>query len=302
MCLRDVIYIMAPSYSGSTLLTRLLATHPRIATVGELKATSMGGLATYHCSCGELLPECPFWRQVGATLAAKGRSFSLENFGTHFRAASPVADRLLRAGLRGPFFEAAREIGFMLFWGGDKIRRRIIEQNRALIEAICSIQKKDIFLDDSKDPIRLHFFLSSGYWRVRVIYLIRDGRGVTNSYMRHHKTDMAEAAKEWLHTQQECDRMAKRLGNDLCLRVCYEELCRAPDEILTKILAFLGLAAISDSQSHSVLEQHILGNQMRLTALQDIQLDEKWKKALSVDDLKTFDAIGGKLNRSYRYC
>ena len=42
-----LLYILAPSYSGSTLLTYLLSQHDAIATVGELKATSRGDLDTY---------------------------------------------------------------------------------------------------------------------------------------------------------------------------------------------------------------------------------------------------------------
>jgi hypothetical protein len=303
MKLRDMIYIMAPSYSGSTLLTRLLAQHPQIATIGELKATAMGGLSTYYCSCGTLLTECPFWQQVITAMAVHGKNFSLENFGTHFRTHSPIIDRLLRTSYHGPFLEAVREIAFQCYPSAARLRKTIIEQNKAVIETICSIQQKNIFLDDSKDPVRLKFLLSSDYWYIRVIYLIRDGRGVTNSYMRHHNAHMTEAATEWVHTQQECDRMAKQLGSDLCLQICYEDLCRNPDEILTKITTFLDIAPVTDNrQSLSVQQQHILGNQMRLTALHDIRLDEKWKKSLSSDDLTIFNAIGGKLNQSYGYC
>ena len=40
----DLVYILSPSYSGSTLLTFLLNTHPEIATIGELKAQALGNL------------------------------------------------------------------------------------------------------------------------------------------------------------------------------------------------------------------------------------------------------------------
>ena len=38
----DLVYILAASHSGSTLLAMLLSTHPEICTVGELKATNLG--------------------------------------------------------------------------------------------------------------------------------------------------------------------------------------------------------------------------------------------------------------------
>lgn len=297
---RRLVYIMGPSYSGSTLLTLLLADHPQIATVGELKATSMGDISSYRCSCGELLTDCSFWSVAQRLMSQQGGKLVLEDFRTHFRDKQhPVADRLLRAALRGPLFEAAREAGFALLPSARKIRDEIARQNQALIEIICTLQHAPIFLDDSKEPIRLKFLLAAGIWDIRVIHLIRDGRGVTNSYMRHNKATMAQAAKEWTHTQQECDRMSRLLGNNLCLPVHYENLCREPGKLLDAISHFLSLYPEPDISSTRI--KHIMGNQMRLGSLQDIRLDEKWKQTLSAEDLRIFATTAGKLNRLHGY-
>jgi len=103
--MRRLVYILASSYSGSTLLTLLLANHPEISTIGELKASALGDVGKYVCSCGRPILECRFWKQVGAKMAAMGAEFRLEDFGTHFRASGPVCDRILRASLRGKVFE-----------------------------------------------------------------------------------------------------------------------------------------------------------------------------------------------------
>ena len=60
----DLVYILAPSYTGSTLLTFLLAQHKSIATIGELKATAREDLETYRCSCGSLMRKCHFWKTL----------------------------------------------------------------------------------------------------------------------------------------------------------------------------------------------------------------------------------------------
>lgn len=296
---RKLTYIMGPSYSGSTLLTLLLADHPEIATVGELKATSRGDSSTYRCSCGELLAECTLWHNIQQTMQEQGRDFAFDNLKTHFRTENnPLTDLLLRAALRGPLFEMAREAGFLFSPTARKTRQEIIEQNRVLIEIICTLQQAETFLDDSKEPIRLKFLLDANLWDIRVILLIRDGRGVTNSYMRHHQATMAQAVQEWLHTQQECDRMARLLGNDRCLTIHYETLCHEPEKTLSTIHQFLGLergAASSDRV------KHIMGNQMRLASLQDIRIDEKWKQTLSNEDLQIFSTTAGKLNSLHGY-
>lgn len=291
---------MGPNYSGSTLLTLLMADHPEIATVGELKATSMGDIATYHCSCGELLTNCPFWHEVKRRMKEQSRDFTFEDFRTHFRAKKNLlTDLLLRTSLRGRLFEAARETGFRISLAARRARQGIITQNRALIEIICNLQQAGTFLDDSKEPIRLKFLLATGWWDIRVIHLIRDGRGVTTSYMRHNRATMGQAVQEWMHTQQECNRMARLLGNSRCLTVHYEELCHEPEKTLTAIHQFLGLEPETSSPPKRI--KHIMGNQMRLGSLQDIRLDEKWKQSLSVEDLQIFANTAGELNHSHGY-
>jgi hypothetical protein len=297
---RHLTYIMSPSYSGSTLLTLLLADHPDIATVGELKASAMGDISTYYCSCGELLTACPFWDKVQQMMLGQGRKLSFDNFNTHFQdSKNPLSRRLFRAALRGPVFEAARKIGFLLSSSARETKQKIILQNQALIDITCTLQQAETFLDDSKDPTRLKFLLEADLWNIRAIHLIRDGRGVTNSYMRHQQTTMAEAAREWVHTQQECDRMAGILGSNRCLTVHYENLCLEPEKVLAAIYDFLGLPQKTNSISTRI--KHIMGNQMRLGSLQDIRLDEKWKQTLTADDLQIFADIAGELNHLHGY-
>lgn len=296
---RRLAYIMGPSYSGSTLLTLLLADHPQMATVGELKASAMGDLTTYYCSCGEVLTDCHFWKTVQDKMSAAGHDFTFDKFKTHFRALkNPFVDLLLRSTIRGPLFETMRAIGFLFSSAAQETRQAIILQNQRLIDIICNLQQAENFLDDSKEPIRLQYLLKANLWDIRTIHLIRDGRGVANSYMRHNKTTMSEAARQWLHNQRECDRMARLLGNSRCLTVYYEDLCQEPAGTLLSIYNYLNLTTETISSPRT---KHIMGNQMRLGSLKDIRLDEKWKHALSVDDLEIFNQTAGELNHHHGY-
>ncbi len=295
-----LLYIMAPSYTGSTLLTYLLAMHPDIATIGELKASAMGSVDTYTCSCGTLIRECGFWRQVSEEMAQRGLPFSFENFGTHFRSKEYLCDRLLRAGIKGPLLEMLRHAGFTILPRCGKKRDRIVLQNQIIMEIVKAIQGGRVFLDGSKDPNRVAYFSSSGLWNIRVIYLIRDGRGTTNSYMRHYNVTMEIAAREWVHTHRQCDRIKEKMGDD-CLTMHYEDLCRNPDDVLQRIFQFVGIDTDSISTDFRSVEHHILGNAMRMTSTSAIRIDEKWKKILTSDDLAVFKAIAGHLHTSYGY-
>src|SRR5262245_22213361 len=105
----DLVYILAASHSGSTLLAMLLGSHADAVTVGELAPGAFGDLQRYRCSCRRRLLDCPFWAQVAEEMSRRGTDFALADFRTHFqRASSPVARRLLAPLHRGRVLEAAR--------------------------------------------------------------------------------------------------------------------------------------------------------------------------------------------------
>lgn len=295
-----LVYIMAPSYSGSTLLTYLLAMHPRIATVGELKASAMGYIDAYHCSCGALLRECLFWKKVLHATEKKRMDFSLDFFGTHFRSATSCCDLLLRTGVRKKLFESIRTSAIKLYPSCHRQLLDIIEQNRCLIEIVKNIQNKDIFLDGSKDPNRIQYLLDAGHWDIKIIYFIRDGRGVTNSYMKHNDVSMEIAAKEWVIVHSEADRIAEQFS-DRVKTFHYEDLCSSPDDVLKEILRFVGLSGEGLNSDFRTVEHHILGNQMRMASTSNVRLDEKWKTELEPNDIETFNAIAGESNNVYGY-
>src|SRR5690242_11512504 len=65
-------YILATSYSGSTLLAMLLGSQRDATTVGEMRAPAVGDPDAYLCSCGEHIKKCEFWAKVNAGMARRG--------------------------------------------------------------------------------------------------------------------------------------------------------------------------------------------------------------------------------------
>lgn len=311
---KTLIYILSPSYSGSTLLTSLLAQHPAIATIGELKATQMGDLETYACACGEPILQCPFWATLGQRLAERGVTFGLRDFGTHFRHPQrSVLDAVVRTRLRGPLFELVRRTALWTIPGGRRWVTDRITRNYAIMGAVLELLGGSHFLDSSKDPVRLHYLRQADAWDFRVIHLIRDGRGTALSYMTHEVPDMTTAALEWKRTHDECTRAREAFPQDKTLVLRYEDLCANPSRWLREIHLLCGLAQAEadvprgDTQGgHSHPDalsrpQHILGNAMRLRGIGTITVDERWRRSLDPDALQTFDRHAGELNRRYGY-
>jgi len=300
--MRRFVYILSFSYSGSTLLTFLLARHAQIATVGELKASALGDVSAYDCSCGRRIGECPFWSQVREALAQRGREFSVTRFGTHYRdPRGGLADWLLATGMGGRAAEALRDAATRVWPGAARRRREITRQNLALADVVCGLRGAPLFLDGSKDAHRLRFLLEGGAPDPRVIYMVRDGRAAGMSYIKHTGAEMTLAAAEWRRTHEECRNLLARLEQRQWTQVRHEDLCRDPQGELARLFAFLGLEAPAGAATLDPAEQHILGNAMRLRDTREIRLDEAWRERISAEQREVFERVAGDVNRAYGY-
>jgi hypothetical protein len=92
------IFLTSHAYSGSTLTSFLLGSHPEIATVGMLTGPAAHlDLNTYRCSCGQLFQQDPFWQAVTAAVNRYGISYSLNrHLGTRIELGSNSLLRRIR--------------------------------------------------------------------------------------------------------------------------------------------------------------------------------------------------------------
>ncbi len=319
-----LVYILAASHSGSTLLAMLLNAHPEICTAGELKMTNLGDIRRYRCSCGALIRECGFWEKVCAGMARRGFAFDLERPGTNFNAVgSGYARRLLRPLHRGPILETVRDAALMLSGTWRRSLPEILARNAALAETVCEIRGAKMIVDSSKVGVRLKYLLRSPNLDVRVIRLVRDGRAVAMTYLdparfadardpekrgggsggdrRDERLSLRHAAVEWRRSNEEAEHILALLDRSCWTQVRYEDLCRAPAETLGRLFTFLGVDPALADPDFRKAEHHVLGNGMRLDTTSEIVLDERWNSTLTATDLNEFDRIAGRINRKYGY-
>lgn len=295
-------YIVSSSFSGSTLLTFLLAGHSDIATVGELKGQALGDVDKYDCSCGVRIRTCPFWCELQKRLCDRGVQFSLDDFGTHFRVRHlPALDRVMRARVRGRCLEAVRRAVLAAWPAAAAFVRDTVSRNAQIIQTIMAMRSAPVFLDGSKDPVRAEYLRRSGLFDMTLIRMVRDGRGNSCSYMKHHGLDMTAAATEWRETYRESQRLYDQFENDRRLTIRYEDLCDDPAATVHRVTDMLGLERQPIVADFRSVDQHIVGNAMRLASSSQIHLDQKWRDALTGDDLNAFERVAGALNRRLGY-
>jgi hypothetical protein len=318
-----LVYILAASHSGSTLLAMLLGSHPEVCTVGELKATNLGDPDRYQCSCRELIRKCPFWTAISHDMALRGFPFDIARAGTHFDAESAYARRLLRPLHREALLEAVRDAALALSSTWRLKLPQIQSLNAALAECILARTGKAVLVDSSKIGLRLKYLLRNPAFDVRVIRLTRDGRGValtytdpgryadasdpalrgggTGSSRDGEQLSLARAAREWRRSNEEAEAILRRLPRSRWIEVRYEALCATPDQTLDRVLTFLGLTSASVRRDFRHVDHHVVGNGMRLDSSEGIHLDDRWVSLLSPRDLDLFDSLAGDVNRRLGY-
>jgi len=298
---RSLVYIRSASHSGSTLLALQLARHPDVATVGELSGTAHRARPGYRCSCGEELVRCSFWREVEAAMARRGYAYSATTAETDIRVSSkPWLRRLLKPLHRGPLLEALRDAALAVAPGGRAHLQYHQALKTALVESVAECTGKPVLVDSTKSGVQLKYHLRNPHLDVKLIWLVRDGRGVALSIKRNQDRTLERGAYDWLRCNEEVRIITRRLDPARWMQVRYEAFCADPDGTLDAMWRFIG---VDPQRAHGAPapRYHVLGHSSRMHSATRIQLNEKWRTDLSPDDYKVFEAIGGRMNRDLGY-
>ena len=236
-----IIYIMGRGHSGSTTLDLVLGNHPDVVTAGEI--TNGFRVPDYPCTCGANLDECEFWGPVRRDVGRRHTETDWDEYG-----------RML-AWLDMPHRIPAILTGVGLpAW----VKSRYEPINRDLYETVARNAGARFVVDSSKDLARAAFLLRRYGDRVRVIHMVRDGRGELwsrlkrlrggkpfqvlrrNTHPKHHWPAMALTILAW-KASNFLSVLYGWMNPGRVHRVLYEDLCADPRREIDRIGRFLGL-------------------------------------------------------------
>lgn len=244
-----VVFIAASSYSGSTLLGLLLGTDPKAVYLGEPnqfrrhRDPARRDVVGFRvCACGEPFEICSFWSTVLVRYQAEDRldmdpGFSLSNLRLLIRSLNPFAGRRKPRG-RTPYAHLL-EAAF-----------RVASRTHPCLEFV---------VDSSKSIESLDAVVQTAGIDVAVIHLVRDCRGVANSYKaRGHSTLYAIAAWALYNIALVLHARRERLP---LLTVGYAALCGCPQREMDRLNRLLGTHLTADGITESVrrASYHMLG-------------------------------------------
>jgi len=297
------VYVVATSYSGSTLLSILMNAHPEVVSVGEL-ANSIGIIlnrrktSLYHCSCGEEITECSYWKEIRALCYENGVELDLHDFRTKpDMGFGPNLNRLF-FGIPDRF-AAVQTLRNNLLWMAPFFRERLrnsISRNLVIARSVLKASGKKIFLDASKNATTAFYYSKSEEIDFKMIHLVRDPRGLLHSAMKRHKEcDLNHIMKYWRRIHGSAMRLKNSLDEKSYMLVNYERLCSNTDDALQDICRFVGVEPADLVNPAGQSGYHIIGNSMRRKKFTGVKYDECWQQNLTTPQIDTCMEMAGSL-------
>jgi sulfotransferase family protein len=302
-------YVVGTARSGSTLLSRLLHAHPELGTTGEMNGPNRAkDRASYPCSCGSEIAVCGFFVQLLGSMRERGLQADLDHWPGVFtleddwyRNRHPILNRLSLQGLRSDVLENARD---RLLSGWARRKHAIARASRATVAyaeiGLELLGKRRVWVDATKEPIRLSHLVRVPELDLYAIHLVRDPRGYVNSMRKTGQPEWSKSASEWTWNARNAQRAMRRLPESRRMVLRYESLVDDPVASINAIAKFLGVRG-HDSYDFQAGGHHLIGNRMRLHDMRELRRDERWKADLSADALREIARIVGPEARAYGY-
>ena len=306
-----VIYICSAGHSGSTLLDLLIGSHSKVTSLGEISQLPKNLSLNTSCTCGKKVRECDLWSEVlhrmekQIDMSKKRYPYSL-NLG--YFSARVVIDHAHQNLIHK--FKKELELGLWyakLRFGipiPDFLIFNVLEGAKnsfLLYKYVSELKGTKCVVDSSKSYLKAISLYKKRPGQVKIILLLRDGRGVFYSGRKRSfsRTESLDAWKKYYtRAVPLLDRHVMR--KDI-MRVRYEELTESPSIVLEKICHFLGLTFEENMLDFSTKVHHLTnGNNMRFRS-SVIKFDQSWIKSMQASDLEYFESHAGGLNRKLGY-
>ena len=232
------------------------------------------------CTCGKDIEECDFYEATTRHMRfsdAVGWNKQLFVQVPKFSSV-PILDRFLHSArfessMRHQLIEATPAY--------RSIRDRFLTAQLQFFANARKLTDASIYLDGTKSIRRAQLFARDNHSEMKVLHLIRDGRGFCASYVKHtHPTPtLGEAASAWVRYIARVDGFTTQFPTVPAHVVRYEDLCRSTSEAIRSICQFLQIP-YEEPHPHIMNEAHILGNRMRRAFTGVIVEDTSWREKL----------------------
>jgi hypothetical protein len=298
--LKNIIYIAGYGRSGSTLLERILSSNDQLFGLGEVKFLYDSLLKNdSYCSCGEKVSDCDYWSKIIQEAKLKDTDYLQEI--EKLRKKNEYLHTFIF-----DFFKDKKEYSELL----SKLYQNII--NHAPSETKYVIDSSKTARDSFFRP-----FILSKKFNVKVIHLVRDGRGCMWSNIKGSNRKMEKGldpklkfpslrtAISWSLANLSPHIFQYRYSNNY-IRVKYEDFVEKPEESLNKIAKYLDIDLSEQinmlkKQKEIPLGHQLAGNRLRKKKKIILKKDDEWKRQLNLYNRLIFALFSWPFALKYRY-
>ena len=299
-----IAYIAGYGRSGSTILDIALGQHAALVGAGEITSlTQHVWRNNEYCACGKAIRDCSFWSSVLREWSNGQHSGLMEEYCAlqqKFEGLSMVTKLLSGIGLGKQFSLYTRH-------------------TKRLFGAMHSCSGRQMIVDSSKLPGRAMALAQIPGIDMRVIHLVRDGRGVAWSLLKGYERDTTSGlqkeikpksvfrtALRWSMVNLAVEYLSRKLGPERVIRVRYEDFASEPVAVMEKIGAFLELdlsrvgTSLQNGEAMGPGHQ-VVGNRLRMNTSIALNKDETWRARMPARQQISFQRLGGWMLRRYGY-
>ena len=259
----NTIYLLGAGRSGTTMLATILNNHSKIYTVGEMHQFLDYVLEDKDCSCGENLSQCPFWSSI------------LKNLDLNLLKNKKYVD--LSNSLEKHHL-------IPLYLMGKPLNNRYREMVDMTFQTIQTKIDKPWILDSSKYISRYLLLRKNKKINLKGIYMVRDVRGVINSFGKNVQTQKKPLSTILYYTLINFWSQWVYSFDHRILKIRYEDFVNEPDKTIQKIEKhlFSSSSNISNLINETFNIPHIIaGNRLRSQKQLVIKNDLEWKEKIS---------------------
>ncbi len=299
---KKVVFILGIGRSGSTLLDLMLGSHPECFSMGEI------------CKIPEIYKK---------NKAIKGNQFWEESF-------DEKEAKMLAVGLSNHRVNKYIPLKY------ERCIRELLKQDKMLnpYSLIFKKVQASVLIDSSKyvdwvsQKLTAREF-KSGQIDPYVIFLIRDGRAVLNSYLRKFpERTVQKISHNWLRRMKGSQELYNKFPEERKMIVRYEKLASETEATLESICKLLAIEytpemmeywknehnMIAGGQGARYIASKYQGKQAEVQGKVEathgdyydklglaIKLDLRWQRELSPENLAEFHRIVGDYNKPYEW-
>ena len=293
-------YLAGSNHTGSTLLALLMDKHPQVASVGETSPNRGFAPGRGHCSCGEWIRDCAFWKRIFESVSTQGIELNASNWSNDYRYRNIVLHRMLSR------FSHNRHLRRLQLAASDLLpvhrsrTERVDRANVHFVRAVLEARQARVLFDTSKYAARLYHLLRIRELDVRVVRLVRDVRGFASSEKKRGR-GAEDAAHVWMRQQEVISDIIRDVPPERVLLLRYEDVCAAPAHWLRELQLFLGVDPMETALTVRPADHHVLGNPVRKSEAVTVRAPEDWGARLDLAEVSTVMRIAGAFNTRFGY-